>query len=87
MLANFLGFEILEYPPYSPDLAPMDLRNFPEIKGKLQGMRFEDATERWIYIQIFRHTPVTGLAISMLLNRFRDIENAFKFVVIMLKKV
>ena len=33
----------------------------------------------------FHHTPVTGLAISML-NGYRDMENAFKFMVIRLKK-
>ena len=88
VLANFLGFEILEHPPYSQDLAPMDLRVFLEIKGKLPGMRFEEATELCIYFilkSLFHHTPVTGFAISML-NGNRDIENAFKFVVITLKK-
>ena len=86
VLANFLDFEILEHPPYSPDFAPMDFRVFSEIKGKLpDGMRFEDATELCIYTQnLFRHTPVTSLAIAML-NGYRDIENAFRFVVITLK--
>ena len=30
---NLLGFEIFEHPPYSPDLAPMDFRVFPELKS------------------------------------------------------
>ena len=34
---------------------------------------------------LFRHTPVTGLVISML-NGYIDIENAFKLVVITLYK-
>ena len=33
-LANFLGFAILEHPPYSPDRAPMDFRLFPGDQGK-----------------------------------------------------
>ena len=49
VLAN--GFEILEHPPYSPELAPMDFRFIPEIKEKLPGMRFEDASELYIYTQ------------------------------------
>ena len=31
----------------------MDFRVFPEIKGKLHGMRFEDATELYINTQNF----------------------------------
>ena len=49
VLANFLGFEILEHQPHSSDLAPMDFRVFPEFKGMLPGMRFEDARELCIY--------------------------------------
>ena len=49
-------------------------------------MRFEDFSEFCIYSQnLFRHTSVTALAISML-NVYRDIENAFKIAVITLKK-
>ncbi|XP_045174473.1 histone-lysine N-methyltransferase SETMAR-like [Mercenaria mercenaria] len=40
-----LGFELLEHPPYSPDLAPMDFRTFPEIKNSLRGQRFQDVTD------------------------------------------
>ena len=57
-----------------------------EIKRKLSGMRFEDATCFVLILKIlFRHKPVTGLAISML-NGYRDTENEFKLVVITLKK-
>ena len=49
VLANLLGFDILEHPPYSTDLAHMDFRVFLEIMGKLSVMRFEDATELCIY--------------------------------------
>ena len=71
-----LGFEILGYPPYSSDFAPMGL-------GKLRGMRFEDASELCMYTQ-FHHTPVTGLVISMLIG-YRDMGNPLEFVVITLK--
>lgn len=42
---SLLGFEILEHPPYSPDLAPMDFRVFPELKSSLRGIRFDSAED------------------------------------------
>lgn len=32
-------------PPYSPDLAPMDFRVFPELKSQLRGKRFDSADD------------------------------------------
>ena len=32
---------VMEYPPYSPDLAPCDFFLFPKIKSALKGTRFE----------------------------------------------
>ena len=46
-------FEILEHPPYSPDLAPSDFHLFRNLKKALRGRRYEDneevktATEQW----------------------------------------
>ena len=34
-------FELLEHPPYSPDLAPADFHLFPQLKKLLGGQRFE----------------------------------------------
>jgi [histone H3]-lysine36 N-dimethyltransferase SETMAR len=34
------GFELVEHPPYSPDLAPSDFRLFPKLKEHLRGKRF-----------------------------------------------
>lgn len=42
---ELLGFDLLEHPPYSPDLAPMDFAIFPFIKSQLRGVRFEDSDE------------------------------------------
>lgn len=42
---GLLGFELLPHPPYSPDLAPMDFRLFPELKAQLRGTRFETVQE------------------------------------------
>ncbi|XP_052682598.1 histone-lysine N-methyltransferase SETMAR-like [Crassostrea angulata] len=42
---ELLGYDLLEHPPYSPDLAPMDFAIFPFIKSQLRGVRFEDSDE------------------------------------------
>ena len=34
-------FELLEHPPYSPDLAPSDYHFFPALKRALSGHHFE----------------------------------------------
>ena len=35
-----LGFEIVQHPPYSPDLAPSDYFLFGNLKNYLSGKRF-----------------------------------------------
>jgi len=35
-----LHYELLEHPPYSPDLAPFDIYLFPKLKLILAGQRF-----------------------------------------------
>lgn len=37
-----LKFELVEHPPYSPDLAPSDFFLFPNLKKWLGGQRFTD---------------------------------------------
>jgi histone-lysine N-methyltransferase SETMAR len=36
----YLGFQCLDHPPYSPDLAPSDYNLFPELKKQLKGLHF-----------------------------------------------
>ncbi|KYO21352.1 histone-lysine N-methyltransferase SETMAR [Alligator mississippiensis] len=49
-----LGFEILPYPPYSPDLAPSDYHMFGPLKEALRGHRFtsdaevQHAVQEWL---------------------------------------
>lgn len=40
-----MGFEILEHPPYSPDLAPSDFYLFPKMKKELRGKKFSSDEE------------------------------------------
>ena len=36
------GWEVLEHPPYSPDMSPCDFDLFPKMKEPLRGQRFRD---------------------------------------------
>jgi len=50
----YLGFQCLDHPPYSPDLAPSDYHLFPGLKKQFQGRHFSsdaeviDAAETWL---------------------------------------
>ncbi|CAH1964664.1 unnamed protein product [Acanthoscelides obtectus] len=37
--------ELLDHPPYSPDLTPKDFFTFPKIKNRLSGQRFQSPEE------------------------------------------
>ena len=41
----YLGFQYLDHPPYSPNLAPSDYHLFPGLKIQLQGRHFSSKTE------------------------------------------
>jgi len=49
-----LGFELLQHPPYSPDLAPSDYHIFGPLKEALRGRRFasdeevKEAVHTWL---------------------------------------
>ena len=38
---NDCGFELVEHPPYSPDLAPSDFHLFPQLKRVIAGTHFQ----------------------------------------------
>ena len=38
-------WELLPFPPYSPDLAPSDFFLFPKLKEHLKGVRFSGTNE------------------------------------------
>jgi len=50
----YLGFQFLDHPPYSPNLAPSDYHLFPGLKKQLKGRHFTSdaevitATETWL---------------------------------------
>jgi histone-lysine N-methyltransferase SETMAR len=41
----YLGFQCLDHPPYSPDLAPSDYHLFPGLNKQLKGCHFSPAAE------------------------------------------
>ena len=41
----YLGFQFLDYPPYSPDLAPSDYHLFPGLKKQLKVRHFSSEAE------------------------------------------
>lgn len=47
------GFELLEHPPYSPDLAPSDFYLFPRLKEHLRGTKFQDNSEVMTAVEAF----------------------------------
>jgi histone-lysine N-methyltransferase SETMAR len=50
----YLGFQCLDHPPYSPDLASSDYHLFPGLKKQLKGRHFSSdgeviaAAETWL---------------------------------------
>ena len=54
----YLGFQCLDHPPHSPDLAPSDYHLFPGLKNQLKGRHFSSdaeviaAVETWLDGQI-----------------------------------
>jgi len=50
----YMGFQYLDHPPYSPDLAPSDYRLFPGLQKQLKGRHFSSdaeviaAAETWL---------------------------------------
>lgn len=45
-----LRFELLDHPPYSPDLAPSDFFLFPDLKTALGGQRFSSNEEAMTFV-------------------------------------
>ena len=47
-------FELLDHPPYSPDLAPSDYRLFPKLKEHLHGKKFSSDNEVMLPVPFFQ---------------------------------
>jgi hypothetical protein len=58
----YLGFQCLDHPPYSPDLAPSDYRLFPGLRKQLKGRHFSSDAEGIAATEHFWITFVRGLS-------------------------
>ena len=63
---GLLGFGLVDHPPYSPDLAPMDFRVFPVVKSALQGHRYDNFQE----LSYAAQRVVSGLEADWYVNMF-----------------
>jgi histone-lysine N-methyltransferase SETMAR len=59
-----LHYELLEHPPYSPDLAPSDFCLFPKLKIFLVAQRFASTQEA--------SAAVEGYFADLMKNHYRD---------------
>lgn len=72
------GFELLDHPPYSPDLAPSDYRLFPKLKEHLRGKKFSSDNEVMMSVnQWFAEVgqPFFQEAVEMLEHRWEKCVN------------
>jgi histone-lysine N-methyltransferase SETMAR len=61
-----LHYELLEHPPYSPDLAPSDFYCFPKLKLFLNGQRFSsnqeaNAAVEWYFADLTKNHYRDGI--------------------------
>jgi len=52
-----MGWELLQHPPYSPDLAPSDFRLFGPLKESLAGIKFENNEDVQQHVLQFLQEP------------------------------
>ena len=65
-----LHYELLEHPPFSPDLAPSDFSLFPKLKLFLAGQRFSSNQEAI--------AAVEGYFADLTKNHYRDMIRALE---------
>jgi hypothetical protein len=62
---TYVGFQCLDYPPYSPDLAPSDYHLFPGLKKIIER-------------EVGRVKDLSALRFGLCTDRFADHESGFK---------
>ena len=70
----YLGFQYLDHPPYSPDLAPSEYHLFPGLKKRLKGCHFSSDTE----VIVAAETWLDGQPSNFFLSALRKLEQRTK---------
>jgi len=71
---SYLGFQCLDNPTYSPDLAPSDYHLFPGLKKHLKGHQFSSDVE----VTAAAETWFDGLLSSFFLSGLQKLEQRAK---------
>ena len=71
---DYIGFQCLVHPPYSPDLAPSDYHLFPGLKKQLKGHHFSSDTE----VIAAAETWLDGQPSGFFLSGFQKLEQRAK---------
>jgi len=73
----YLGFQFLDHPPYSPDLAPSDYQLFSGLKKQLKGRHFSSEAEVIAVVE----TWLDGQPSDLLLSDLQKLQQwARKFI-------
>ena len=73
-----LGWEVLQHPPYSPDLAPSDFYLFRSLSNALHGVTFNNDVELRTWLDdFFESRPVDFYrrGIEKLIERWEEVVN------------
>ena len=70
----YLGFQCLDHPPYSPDLAPSDYHLLPGLKTQLKGHHFSSDAE----VITAAETWLDGQPMNFFLNGLQRLEQRAK---------
>ena len=71
---TYLGFQCLNHPPCSPDLAPSDYHVFPGLKEQLKGRHFSSDAE----VIAAAETWLNGQSSEFFVSGFQKIEQRTK---------
>jgi len=74
-----LGWEVLQHPPYSPDLAPTDFHLFRSLSNQMSGITFDDEDDLKTWITDFFNTRSEDFwakGIEKLIERWEKVVNS-----------
>ena len=82
-ILQIFGWEMLQHPPYSPDLSPCDSHIFGELKKDIHGRRFhsDEEVQEWMKLWIHqRPASFYKTGIDRLVSRGRFLEHGILII-------